>query len=244
MYDSAERFPAPKCHPGTRERTIKTIMDWINYPESPKRALWLNGPAGAGKSAIAHSIALLLQEMAEDCKYAASFFFAKDKIGRGDGTKLFSTIAYQLALNFPSLHSLIDAAMVHNPTLPTKSIDVQLRYLIIEPLKRAIGWPAHWPTVIIDGLDECSGSRRIQSEILLLISQAITHHNVPLRFLIVSRPEYWIADSFEVGPLVGVTSPVSLRDDQDADTDIKNYLIEGFNEIYDENLVVTTSLAR
>ncbi|PPQ94745.1 hypothetical protein CVT25_007676 [Psilocybe cyanescens] len=236
MYNSAERFPPAKCHPGTREKIIRTILDWVNDPTPKEQVLWLNGPAGSGKSAISHSIAVILQEISEDGKYAGSFFFAKDVIGRGDGNKLFSTISYQLALNFPSLRSIIDAAILDNPTLATKSIDVQLRYLIIEPLLRVTDWPAHSPTVIIDGLDECAGSKRMQSEILSLLSKAIIEHNIPLRFLIVSRPEYWISDSFEVGPLVGVTKLLSLREDRDADTDIQVYLREGFNKIYEENI--------
>ncbi|PPQ94750.1 hypothetical protein CVT25_007681 [Psilocybe cyanescens] len=244
MYNSAERFPPAKCHPGTREKIISTILDWINDPTPKERALWLNGPAGAGKSAIAHSIAVYLKEISEDSKYAGSFFFAKDAVGRGDGTKLFSTISYQLALNFPSFRALIDAAMLDNPTLPTTSIDVQLRYLIIEPLLHVIDWPVHNPTVIIDGLDECAGSKRMQSEILSLISNAITEYNIPLRFLIVSRPEYWISDSFEIGTLVNVTKLVCLRDDVNADRDIERYLREGFNKIYDENIRIMSSIPR
>lgn len=219
-------------------------MEWIDDPVPTERALWLHGPAGAGKSAIAHSIALLLQKIAEDSKYAASFFFARDAIGRGDGNYLFSTIAYQLALKFPSLRAIIDAAMLDNPTLPTKSIDVQLRCLIIEPLKCDNDWPAHSPTVIIDGLDECSGSKCMQSEILSAISNAIIEHDIPLRFLIVSRPEYWIADLFELGPLARVTRLLSLRDNEDADGDINKYLRERFDKIYDENIRIMSSTPR
>ncbi|PPQ87592.1 hypothetical protein CVT25_006086 [Psilocybe cyanescens] len=244
IYNSAERFPPPKCHPGTREKIINTILDWVNDPTAKKRALWLNGPAGAGKSAIAHSIAVILEEIPGDSKYAGSFFFTKDAVGRGDGTKLFSTIAYQLALEFPSLRVLIDTAMLDNPTLPTKSIDVQLRYLIIEPLLRVTDWPAHSPTIIIDGLDECAGSKRMQSEILSLLSKALIEHNIPLRFLIVSRPEYWISDSFEIGPLVDITKPVCLRDNKDADVDIEKYLREGFDKIYEENIPIMSSTPR
>ncbi|PPQ80389.1 hypothetical protein CVT25_001706 [Psilocybe cyanescens] len=232
MYNSAERFPPPKCHPGTREKIISTILSWVNDPTPKKRALWLTGPAGAGKSAIAHSIAVQLQEISEDRKYAGSFFFAKDAIRRGDGNKLFSTISYELALNFPSFRSLTDAAMPDNTTLPTKFIDVELRYLIIEPLLRVNGWPAHSPTIIIDGLDGCAGSKQMQSEIISLLFKAIIEPNIPLRFLIVSRPECWISDSFEVGPLVHATKPLYLRDDKDTDVGIEKYLREGFNTIY------------
>lgn len=244
IYDSAARFPAPECHPGTREKVINTILDWVNDPEADKQALWLHGPAGAGKPAIAHSIALLLQEILTGSNYAGSFFFARDAPGRGDGNKLFSTIAYQLALKFPSFRTHLDAAMMDNPTLPTKSIDIQLNSLIIDPLKRVEDWPAHSPTVIIDGLDECAGSKRIQSVILSEINKAIIEHGIPLRFLVVSRPEYWIADFFETGPLSRVTKLVSLRDDLDADKDIEKYLRKEFDKIYQDNILIMSSTPR
>ncbi|PPQ83725.1 hypothetical protein CVT25_006129 [Psilocybe cyanescens] len=168
----------------------------------------------------------------------------KDAVGRGDGTKIVSTIAYQLALKIPSFRALINAAILDNPTLPTKSIDVQLRYLIMEPLLHVTDWPAHSPTIIIDGLDECAGSKRMQSKILSLLSKAIIEHNIPIRFLIVSRPEYWISGSFEIGSLVHVTKLLSLRDNPDACVDIEKYLREGFKKIYEENIQIMSSTPR
>ncbi|PPQ80390.1 hypothetical protein CVT25_001707 [Psilocybe cyanescens] len=181
---------------------INTIPDWINDPSPKERAFWLYGPAGAGKSAIAHSIAVLLQDISEDSRYAASFFFARDEIGGGDGSKLFSTLAYQFALKFPSFRSQIDDAMLDNPTLPTRS-------------------------------------KRVQSKILLLLSKAIIEHNIPLR-----RPEYWIADSFDIGPFTGIARSICLRDDEDTDKNIAKVLHEGFKRIYNDNIRIMASVPR
>ena len=57
----------------TREKILKIIMDWINHPRPRRRIVWLNGPAGAGKSAIAQTIAM----RCSDEKLAASFFFSE-----------------------------------------------------------------------------------------------------------------------------------------------------------------------
>ncbi|PPQ79729.1 hypothetical protein CVT25_003296 [Psilocybe cyanescens] len=63
FHDSGERFDPPKCHPNTRVAIIKRITEWISgLNEDTREALimWLYGAAGAGKSAIAQSIAEIL----------------------------------------------------------------------------------------------------------------------------------------------------------------------------------------
>uniref|UniRef100_A0A8H7XMD0 NACHT domain-containing protein n=1 Tax=Psilocybe cubensis TaxID=181762 RepID=A0A8H7XMD0_PSICU len=219
-------------------------MEWIDNPAPEKQALWLYGPAGAGKSAIGHSIAMMLQERSTDRRYGSSFFFAKGAPGRGDGNKLFSTIAHELAINFPDYRTILDTVMQENPTLPTKLINIQLQNLIIRPLTKVRNWPAHHPVVIIDGLDECSGEKRMQVAILSTIANAIIQHCIPLRFLIISRPEYWIADVFETGCFSSIVKRVSLRDDLEADAGIKTYLRSEFNRIYEENIEIMHSVHR
>ncbi|KAG1868266.1 hypothetical protein DFJ58DRAFT_97924 [Suillus subalutaceus] len=47
-----------RCLPGTRTDILSKIMEWINDSrDDVPRVLWLSGPAGTGKSAIAHTIA-------------------------------------------------------------------------------------------------------------------------------------------------------------------------------------------
>ncbi len=56
-FDSQEHVDAPKCHPNTRQAVLNEIMDWIVLAfTSLQFVLWLNGAAGAGKSAIGRSI--------------------------------------------------------------------------------------------------------------------------------------------------------------------------------------------
>ena len=56
-YDSRERDPAPRCLAGTRKEILKEIETWIEAGHQGKSILWLHGPAGAGKSAIAQTVA-------------------------------------------------------------------------------------------------------------------------------------------------------------------------------------------
>ncbi|KAF4613606.1 hypothetical protein D9613_008185 [Agrocybe pediades] len=58
FHDSATRFDPPKCHPRTRVKIVDDVMGWIlgqGVDTAVKPFLWLNGVAGAGKSAIAQS---------------------------------------------------------------------------------------------------------------------------------------------------------------------------------------------
>ncbi|KAH9477255.1 hypothetical protein JR316_0011174 [Psilocybe cubensis] len=241
-FDSAARYPPATCHPGTREKIIETILKWIKDPNPEKQALWLNGPAGSGKSAIGHSVASKLKDELESQKYGSTFFFAKGAPGRGDGNKLFPTIAYELATIFPEYRAVLNAVLQENPTLPSKSIQIQLHNLLIRPLRKVSQWPRHHPAVIIDGLDECSGGIKMQVAILSTIANAIIQHRIPLRFFIISRPEYWIADIFEIGCFSPIVTRLCLRDDNEADAGITVYLRDEFKNIYDRNIDVMRSI--
>ncbi|KAJ7705766.1 hypothetical protein B0H14DRAFT_2277487, partial [Mycena olivaceomarginata] len=92
------------------------------------RILWLHGPAGAGKSAIAQSLCPKLE--AED-RLIASFFFKREHASRGNATGLFAPIAYQLAA-LPELDSIISRNQINDPAVVNKSFSVQLEKLIIE----------------------------------------------------------------------------------------------------------------
>lgn len=51
-HDSSARDPPARCHPGTRIKILGRITSW-SYDEKRRKALlWLNDPAGVGKSAI------------------------------------------------------------------------------------------------------------------------------------------------------------------------------------------------
>ncbi|KDR79916.1 hypothetical protein GALMADRAFT_24501, partial [Galerina marginata CBS 339.88] len=72
IHDSSERYPPPKCHPETRVKVRKLIMNWIRNPNPTSSIFWLYGSAGVGKTAI-------LQSIAEQCYaegyFGGSFFF-------------------------------------------------------------------------------------------------------------------------------------------------------------------------
>ncbi|KAJ7845298.1 hypothetical protein B0H13DRAFT_1476554, partial [Mycena leptocephala] len=48
---------SPQCHPHTRTAVQGTIQAWADEDSAAPSVMWLYGPAGAGKSAIAQTMA-------------------------------------------------------------------------------------------------------------------------------------------------------------------------------------------
>ena len=93
-----------------------------------------------------------------------------------------STLAYQLAINIPSMREHIEQAMIEDPALPMRSAATQLQKLIIIPFKH-LPTPRSSPILIIDGLDECEGENP-QDAFLALISQALEDPSVTIQFIV------------------------------------------------------------
>ncbi|KAJ6456849.1 hypothetical protein C8R45DRAFT_1033624 [Mycena sanguinolenta] len=74
MYDSAESFPQPKCHPETRTKMLKDLHNWLLDRDAQHKILWLYGPAGAGKSAIMQTLSRKLEDAG---RLGGSFFFKR-----------------------------------------------------------------------------------------------------------------------------------------------------------------------
>ncbi len=84
-YASQQEGDAPKCHPNTRTAILTAIMDWVLAATMGLQwILWLNGAAGAGKSAIARSVIDLCLE--QQIVIARFFFFS-----HGSDTKYHQT---------------------------------------------------------------------------------------------------------------------------------------------------------
>jgi len=227
MHDSGERDPPPRCHPGTREKATEDIVRWIEEPVPSSSVLWVNGRAGVGKTA-------LMQRIAErgGAYFGGCFFFRRGVPGCNQKGFLFSTLAYQLAMNIPGMLEHIDRAMSKNFSLPKKSANVQLQQLIVEPI-RLLQLP-YSPIIIIDGLDECQGLDS-QSDILSLVAQVSRDATVPFRFIIASRPEHQICSAFNEEPLFSMTRRLILDEEYESASDIQRYLHDKFMEIHTRN---------
>jgi hypothetical protein len=162
--------------------------------------LWVRGSAGTGKSAVAQSLG---DSCGKDKRHGASYFFSRTA-GRDKPETFVPTIVYQLATTIPEYRSLISHQLANNPLLLRKSPPVQFRELIVEPfatLQRQ--HPRESIVIILDGLDECKGENA-QREMLEMITDSIcTNPELPLRWLIFSRPEAHLKNAFSRNLLCG-----------------------------------------
>ncbi|KAF8872375.1 hypothetical protein BD779DRAFT_1381833, partial [Infundibulicybe gibba] len=229
FHDSGARRDPSRCYPGTREAALETISHWTRDPAS--HCLWLHGPAGTGKSAIAQTFA---EQCHQDGTLGASYFFTKGStngLARGP-PPLFSTIAYQLMSVFPGLDDHLLAVIHADRTIFKRSLSAQLDKLIVQPLLTLASTSA--PTVVIvDGLDECDGDST-QGEIVQLIL-GLEHHLLPILFLISSRPEPVIRRAFESFPRPSLAR-LPLDKTLYPDRDIHHFLVNEFERIYQQSV--------
>jgi hypothetical protein len=168
-------------------------MRWLVNENDEWKMLWVRGFAGTGKSAVAQSFA---DSCDEEGIFGASYFFFR-AAGRNKPDTVVPTLVYQLAINVPEYQSFIEHRLAKNPFLLENSLPVQFRKLIVEPFavlqRECLRKPI---VVILDGLDEYDGERA-QREILDIITDAIhTNPDLPLRWLIFSRPEAHLKNAF------------------------------------------------
>ena len=107
---------------------------------------------GTGKSTIAYEISKRLKT---DGILGATFFFLRGDQELSSTRLVFSTIAYQLSQNQPSLAPYIAAAARKYPVRgTTQTAEVERDHFILEPL-RAAGNDHKPVVVVIDAVDEC-----------------------------------------------------------------------------------------
>jgi len=193
--------------------------------------MWLYGAAGAGKSAIAHTLAEICETYGW---FMASFFFWKTASERNNVNRFVATIAHQVALGIPASRELIAAAVDYNPFIFEKSVHVQLSKLIIEPLEQLLSAGIIFDicpfVIIVDGLDECHG-RHFQSGIVKSLVTAFRHSSLRIRILIASRPEVHIQSTFNSTPIQPHLSRLALSDEYSPEQDIYRFLEDSFNKI-------------
>ncbi|KAI8715244.1 hypothetical protein NCS52_01031700 [Fusarium sp. LHS14.1] len=166
-FDSHAEENNPTCLPDTRS------------------IFWLNGMAGTGKSTLSRTIA---QSLASTNKLGANFFFKRSEGDRGTTSRLFTTIAAQLAARVPDLADYIKEAIEKESTIGDKGLQSQFHTLILGPLSKVLSSSESVETLVlvIDAWDECDVEDRHVKLILDLFSQARTKG---LKVFLTSRPE-------------------------------------------------------
>ncbi|KAF9043073.1 hypothetical protein BJ165DRAFT_1482609, partial [Panaeolus papilionaceus] len=132
-HNSKDRYDPPKCHPNTRAGLLNMMRNWAQ--KGRPRIMWLYGSAGAGKSAVAQTMA---QEFRAVLNLAASFFFSRTappNSHRGHEGRFVTTIACQLTEVVPGLHRYVEQIILSRPSVFDLTLTEQVTALIINPLK-------------------------------------------------------------------------------------------------------------
>jgi hypothetical protein len=193
-HDSSARSPPPRCHPQTRIKLIARITAWFDGQGQQELVLWITGPAGVGKSAVVQTFAEYLVKL--ELLGASVFFSRVNKRNNPHG--VFITIAYQLATRIEAYHNFVVERLSRDPELLNGDIQAQFRTFIVEPfVGKKIGAGGKKWGILLDGLDELKGEDA-QCEIIHLIS-AFAHEypDAPLAWVIASRPESHISNTFD-----------------------------------------------
>ncbi|KIJ22773.1 hypothetical protein M422DRAFT_39932, partial [Sphaerobolus stellatus SS14] len=219
-YNSFERGQegALICMPGTREKILTKIQGWVGGEGPP--VLWLHGPAGAGKSTIAQTIAEQCDKIYPK-KLAFSYFFSKRNKNRDDLAKFMPTFAYQLVCTVPSLGSSVREAIHSDPSIFSLRLEDQAQALIVKPLG-VVAEEMPSMVIVIDGLDEYSDvtSNLPLKDFIHILVRALT--GTRIRIIFASRPEPYITATFNQLQNVEIMR-ISLQD-WETKTDVYKYL--------------------
>ncbi|KAF4611760.1 hypothetical protein D9613_003592 [Agrocybe pediades] len=233
LHDSVDNVDPPKCHPNTRVAIIENIHDWTvgtNEELSGKPILWLKGAAGAGKSAIARSVA---ERSSNEGLLLGTFFFNAGDMSRNHVGYLVATISYQISTCLPGFRDVVSSIIGDNPLIFKSSLKTQLLTLVIRPLSTVLAncsiTSSTTPRlIIIDGLDECSAVSSQRDLVLTL--QEVTNMTTLVRFLVSSRPESHLNNTFSLSEIVPILYKICLEDFTGW-KDIQVYLEDKFKQI-------------
>lgn len=194
-----------------------TRIQWI---------LWLNGAAGAGKSAIGRSIVEFC--LAQNIPIARFFFFRTDPT-RNNVTLLVATIVHQIIQQLPDLKAIIIPRIQNKPLVFTETLHTQLEYLIFEPLRELAHVTLSQAVLVLlfDGVDECTDVDD-QVSLIRTISKFIGSTGFPVIAFFGSRPEPQITSAFRSEAISKRLLQLPLDDHYLPDADIRLYLNDSF----------------
>lgn len=154
ILNAGGRADEVRCYPGTREEIIGKVDRWMDG-----WMFWLSGPAGAGKSAIAQTVA---ERGAKRGVHASNFFFFRSDNSRNIAQPLVATLIYQLIKFYPSLRDHLSEALTAQPLAYKAAVEEQFAHLLGSSMKNIRQCSAinQQIVLIIDGLVNATTKKR------------------------------------------------------------------------------------
>ena len=195
-FISAELEHESLCLAGTRTKILYLIERWTVDPQG-ERIFWFSGMAGTGKSAIARTLA---HNLSAKNQVGASFSFSRGRGDRGNASKFFTSIAYQLALldvEKGALARSIRKAIDQHPGIHKRAKRDQWKHLIQEPLSQLKSHSANGVVLVlvVDALDECEDDKDVQL-ILRILCESKGFERIQFRVFVTGRPRISVRDAF------------------------------------------------
>ncbi|CAE6533355.1 unnamed protein product [Rhizoctonia solani] len=220
-YDSGISGIRPRCTRNTRQAILDSLDSWTFDPNGP-HLKWMNGMAGTGKTTIACSYSEIMDQRGN---LAASFFCSQTLPDCRDVHRIIPTIAYQLARFSSGFRAQIYTALTEDYDLDCREISKQYQCLLQDPFKDFDQMPKH-SVIVLDALDECDNPELVE----ILLEHLIENKgNLPLKFLVTSRPEPDMYQRMESHFGLRFPDVIKSLDDEDLQSvqaDIQLYLGE------------------
>ncbi|KAG8686224.1 hypothetical protein FRC11_009323, partial [Ceratobasidium sp. 423] len=152
---------------------------------------WMNGMAGTGKTTIAYS---LCQELDSSFRLAASFFCSRLPPECRDINQIIPSVAYQLARMSHPFRAVLSSLLDKDPDVHIRLPHRQFDALIAQPFLEVKDTLPDNLVVVIDALDECENKESTGRILDVLLTRST---NLPMRFIVSSRPEPEIRDEMD-----------------------------------------------
>ncbi|KZT25668.1 hypothetical protein NEOLEDRAFT_331341 [Neolentinus lepideus HHB14362 ss-1] len=216
------------CQDGTRIKVINTILDWASSRDHDKKIMWLYGPPGSGKSAIATTVA---DQMYHRGRLGAAYFFESNSQDRCDAAGCLDSLTYQLSQFSGPFGNAVAQTIRENPGIVHASLKSRFRDLLIQPAM-LLGNVRKPVTVVIDGLDEC-GDVLTRKELMSILQDELPYVPPHVRLLITSRPEHDIRWRFDRNTYVE-TLELDVNDEENV-ADVRKFLHGRLRDIRTEH---------
>jgi hypothetical protein len=148
----------------------------------------------------------MCKKMTERGWLGASFFVSRNEASCSNTFLVFTTIAYQLAVQYPQFRRTLTKILQKDPDIVGLTLEMQLEKLVVEPMCAAADEIGSTPVVvIIDGLDECSSNRAhllsllctMRLKLSVSFKLFVSFRPIPdLKMALSSQGAYWGAQSF------------------------------------------------
>ncbi|KZO94955.1 hypothetical protein CALVIDRAFT_565074 [Calocera viscosa TUFC12733] len=175
--------PDRTCLPGTRTWILDEIMDWIHGPDAERGAkvFWLTGPAGSGKTTVAHTVS----QAAHDAGILLlSFFFNRMIPDRTSPNRLITALARAVATTDKRRALQMASVLQDDAGLASTSVTRQFQELVVKPASSGSQSVTRC-VIVIDGVDECMDP---EDRLLSILTSGTFVLPPWLRIVVTSRP--------------------------------------------------------